>query len=86
VATKQSAAAPEQLLDALIKNTPQGRYGGYYGVKLEDPPVGRQILALGQDEQVRLIASLLPRLTDLDRRARAFRAKLTGIDKHNPPC
>src|SRR3954453_23558353 len=64
-----------RLIDDLIRESPQTRRGGLYGLRLVDTVTGKTMLGLGQDEQVALVAVILPRIAEYDREASAIRAE-----------
>lgn len=85
-AVKDQDAAPaddlDQLIDALLAERPKGRYGNLYGVELKDTKSGPAMLALDREAQAGLVARLMDRLIELDRRLEEVRRK--AKDYWNP--
>ncbi len=68
----------EEWIEELTREKPQGKHGGWYGLKLEDTEAGAKILTLDREAQARLVAELVPRMMLFDRAAEAHRATCTS--------
>ena len=57
----------DALIDALVSETPGGKYKSFYGLELGDTEAGPRMLALGREAQAALLRRFIDRLGEYDR-------------------